>query len=168
MDSEIITERLRLRRSQPEDLDAIHALASDYEVVKQTATWPWPPDRAFTASRAKPMPAEDGMAGVVFAGTELVGMIGLHAVPDGAELGYMFARTQWGKGYATEIGRALLAHGWARYDWPEVRARVLIGNPGSERVLAKLGFVETGMTTGASAAQGETELPMRSFRLRRP
>ena len=43
MTDDIVTARLRLRPPLPGDRDALHALASDYEVVKQTATWPWPP-----------------------------------------------------------------------------------------------------------------------------
>ena len=163
MDTEIVTERLRLRRSRPEDLEAMHALASDWEVVKQTATWPWPPDRAFTATRAKPMSPKSGMAGPVFAGRELVGMIGVTAADTGAELGYMFARAHWGRGFATEIGRALVAHAFATFDWRSITACVFDENPGSARVLEKLGFSETGRCSGPSAAQGRA-LPMRTFR----
>ncbi|MCB1349531.1 MAG: GNAT family N-acetyltransferase [Maritimibacter sp.] len=167
MDTEIVTARLRLRRSRPEDLDGLHALASHWDVVKQTATWPWPADRAFTARRATPMDPKLGMGGPVFAGDEIVGMIGVSAEHGPAELGYMFAPAHWGKGYATEIGRALLAHAWARYDWPEIHAGVLTANPASARVLLKLGFEEGAPSTGPSAAQGG-EFPTRTFRLARP
>lgn len=166
METEIVTDRLRLRRSRPGDLEAIHRLASDWDVVKQTATWPWPADRAFTATRVQPMPPETGMAGPVFAGNRVVGMMGVGLREGIAELGYMFARAHWGKGYATEIGRALIAHAWATYDWPAVEACVFEGNPGSARVLEKLGFVETGPCHGDCAARGE-RLPTRTFRLNR-
>jgi len=109
MADEIVTERLVLRPGRPDDLEALHALASDFEVVKQTATWPWPPDRAFTETRARPFDPGLGLAGPVCAGDEIVGMMGVHDTGEGAELGYMFARAHWGKGYATEIGRALIA-----------------------------------------------------------
>ena len=174
MEIEIATERLRLRRARPEDLDALHALASDWEVVKQTATWPWPPDRAFTANRAQPMPAEIGLAGPVFDGDDLVGMMGVNAAKTGAVtdtgagtvLGYMFARQHWGRGFATEMGRALIAHAFAAYDWPSIEACVFDENPASARVLVKLGFDETGRSDGACAARGRA-LPTRSFRLAR-
>ena len=84
-----------------------------------------------------------------------------------AEIGYMFVRAHWGRGFATEIGRALLAHAWARYDWPEIHAGVLTANPASARVLLKLGFEEGAPSTGPSAAQGG-EFPTRTFRLARP
>lgn len=167
MDTEIVTERLRLRRTRPEDLDGLHALASHWDVVKQTATWPWPADRAFTARRAAPMDPGVGMGGPVFLGREIVGMIGVSADKGPAELGYMFAPAHWGRGYATEIARALIAHAWAAYDWPEIHADVLSANPASARVLLKLGFEEGAPSTGPSAAQGGT-FPTRTFRLARP
>ncbi|HCQ67345.1 MAG TPA: hypothetical protein DIU07_20345 [Rhodobacteraceae bacterium] len=55
MDDPVIqTDRLLWRRSSPQDLDALHALVSDDEVVKNTATWPSPADRAFAESRCAP------------------------------------------------------------------------------------------------------------------
>ena len=144
----------------------MHALASDWDVVKQTATWPWPPDRAFTATRAKPMPAKVGLAGPVFQAEEMVGMMGVNTTEAGAELGYMFARSHWGRGYATEMGQALLRHAFATYDWPAIDACVFDDNPGSARVLEKLGFVATGACEGACAARNAT-LPTRTFRLDR-
>ena len=166
MADDIVTARLRLRPPLPGDRDALHGLASDYEVVKQTATWPWPPDRAFSASRCRPIAPEAGLGGLVFRDETLVGMIGLHAGAAGGTLGYMFARAHWGQGYATEIGKALIAAGFARFDWPQIEACVFDTNPASGRVLEKLGFEETGRCEGPSAAQG-LELPLRTFRLRR-
>lgn len=167
MAPEIVTDRLCLRPPRPEDIDGLHALASDWEVVKQTATWPWPPDRAFTATRAKPVAPARGMAGPVFAGDTLVGMMGVTVSDTGADLGYMFARAHWGKGFATEIGRALIARAFATYDWGAIEACVFDDNPASARVLLKLGFAETGPCAGVCAARGAT-LPTRTFRLVRP
>ena len=166
MTDDIVTARLRLRPPRPGDRDALHALASDYEVVKQTATWPWPPDPGFSESRCQPIAAEAGLGGLVFRGEALVGMMGLHARATGGEMGYMFARDHWGQGYATEIGQALIAAGFARFDWPQIEACVFDTNPASGRVLEKLGFEETGRCEGPSAAQG-LSLPLRTFRLRR-
>ena len=164
MDAELRTQRLFMRRAQPQDLDAMHALVSDVEVARMTATWPIPPDRAFTATRCKPMDPADGMAGPVFHGDALVGMMGAFR----GGLGYAIARPHWGKGYATEIGQALIAHVWSRYDWPDLTAVVLEDNPASMRVLEKLGFSETGPTTCKSVARGPGDNPARAFSLPRP
>jgi len=165
---EIVTERLRLRPAGLADIEGLHALASDYEVVRQTETWPWPPDRAFTAKRARPLDPAVGIAGPVFAGDEIVGMMGVHdfGAGAGAEMGYMFAQPHWGKGYATEIGRALIARAFADYDWPAISACVFTDNPASGRVLEKLGFVEGAPCRGACAARG-CALDTRTFRLDR-
>jgi RimJ/RimL family protein N-acetyltransferase len=170
METELVTTRLSLRRARPVDLDGLHALGSDWELVKQTATWPWPADRAFTASRSQPVDPALGLAGPVFAGGEIVGMMGVIASEEPgavAELGYMFKRAHWGKGYATEIGRTLIAHAWARYDWSAIEAVVFTANPASARVLEKLGFAEGPGAIGLCAARAGS-FPTRTFRLARP
>lgn len=167
MDTEIATARLRLRRMRPGDVDGLHRLVSDWDVVKQTATWPWPPDRAFTATRLAPVPEADGMGGPVLLGDDLVGTMVAIAKHGIAEFGYMFVPEVWGRGYATEMGRALIDHVWARFDWPAIHADVLVDNPASARVLEKLGFAEGPRGLGPSAARGGA-LPIRTFRLLRP
>ena len=160
----LTTERLTLRRAEPADLDGIHALASDFEVVKNTASWPWPPDRDFTATRAMPMDPAWGMSGPVFQGDEIIGMMGVH---DNGALGYMFARAHWGKGIATEMANALIKHGFATYDWAAVNACVFDDNPASTRVLEKLGFTEgAGCSSDCRARNGT--FATRTFTLPRP
>ncbi|MCP5037939.1 MAG: GNAT family N-acetyltransferase [Rhodobacteraceae bacterium] len=167
MDARIKTDRLVLRRVQPFDLEDLHMLVSDYEVVNMTANWPWPADISFTKSRCTPYPRDKGMVGVVFRGAELVGMMGVNVGSDGPGLGYMFAQAHWGNGYATEIGHALIAHVFATYDWSSVSAGVFSDNPASIRVLEKLGFREAAPSMGNSAARGG-QFPMRNFVLERP
>jgi len=168
MDTEIRTKRLLLRRNRPSDLDAMHAIFADYDVARMTASWPFPPDRAFTASRCAPLAPEEGMAGIMFAGSEVVGGMGIHRMGDEIGMGYAIARPHWGKGYATEMGRALIAHCWANTPWDSINAAVLDDNPASMRVLEKLGFAEVGPTTCPSAARGPETYPARAFRLTRP
>lgn len=164
---EIRTERLVWRHARTSDLEALHRLVSDYEVVKNTATWPHPADRALSVSRCQPFDSEVGLVGHVFREDQLVGAMGVARFETDPEMGYMLARAHWGKGYATEIGRALLDACFARYDWPHVSACVFDGNPGSARVLEKLGFVATGRCKGPCKARG-ADLPMQTFRLARP
>jgi RimJ/RimL family protein N-acetyltransferase len=162
MQVELVTERLTMRRARPEDLDAIHAVFSDFEVVRHTASWPWPADRAFAAMRAAPYDPDHGMVGPVLRDGEIIGMAG---VTDG-EIGYTFARAHWGQGYATEIGRALLGHCFARYDWPEISAGVFAGNPASARVLEKLGFAHVGDDSQFCAAEDRVR-PLACYALTR-
>lgn len=60
------------------------------------------------------------------------------------ELGYAFGVPYWGRGYATEIGRALLAHAFGALDQDTVVAVTKPVNAGSRHVLEKLGFVQQG------------------------
>ncbi len=43
------------------------------------------------------------------------------------EIGYRLRRAAWGQGYATELGRALVAHGFERVGAPVISARALRG-----------------------------------------
>lgn len=78
---------------------------------------------------------------------EVLGYCGLientHGPTDEPELAFEFLRREWGRGYATEASWAII--GWAQEQghrrlWATVRD----WNAASRRVLAKLGFVETG------------------------
>lgn len=168
MMTRLITERLMMRRAQPADADAFHTLVSHFDVVRMTASWPWPADRTFTASRCTPCDPATGMAGPVFHHGELVGAMGIMTRDEGRpELGYMFAPDHWGKGFATEMGQKLITHIWAYYDWDTIRATAFEDNPASVRVLIKLGFAETAPTMGRCAAR-DGDFPLRSFVLPRP
>jgi len=170
MQSEIVTDRLRLRRTRPGDYPAVLALVSDFDVVKMTASWPWPADPGFTRGRCVPVDPARGMAGVVLAGAEIIGMMGVTTQEnDGvvsADIGYMFARKHWGRGYATEMARALIDHVFAHYDWPAIEAGIWADNPASGRVLEKLGFVRTGEGPFPCVARGQ-ELMLHDFTLTR-
>ena len=106
------------------------------------------------------------MAGPVLQGDELIGLASVVAGEHGAELGYFIARPLWGNGYATEISRALVAHGFDRYSWSEITAGVFEGNPASDRVLDKLGFTFTGWDEEDCKARG-ARFPIRVYTLTR-
>ncbi len=157
------TERLVWRASRLDDVDALHAIASEFDVVRQTSIWPWPADRDFTTSRCRPQPDLTGLDGVVTHAGEVIGTMGL----DRGKMGYMFAPAHWGKGYATEMGRAAIAEAFARFDWPRLEACVFDDNPASGRVLEKLGFARVGPCEGPSAARGGV-FPIINYVLPRP
>ena len=56
------------------------------------------------------------------------------------ELGYRLKRPAWGQGYATEGGKALVAHGFGRAGAGKISARTLGANLGSRRVMEKCGL----------------------------
>ena len=66
-------------------------------------------------------------------------------IPDGdIEIGYLLKRSAWGRGYATEICRRLLAFAFENTPLERVVACVDDDNAGSRHVLGKCGFVEEG------------------------
>lgn len=64
-----------------------------------------------------------------------------------AELGYWIGRPYWGQGYATEAAAAMVSYGFETLGLGTVLAVTLEANPGSVRILLKLGFVERGRST---------------------
>lgn len=61
-----------------------------------------------------------------------------------AELGYWIGRPYWGGGRATAAAEATVEFGFGTLGLETLTAVCLVENPASLRVLAKLGFVETG------------------------
>ena len=140
--------RLAFRSLQSTDAGALHAIVSDWEVVRQLASYPWPPQRDFTATRAQPYPGH-GFVWGVFLAADLLGTV---AVTDDV-LGYMLHRDAWGQGYATEACRAAIAHGFAA-GRDHLVAGVWADNAASLGVLTKLGFRITGHDVSLNSARG--------------
>lgn len=57
------------------------------------------------------------------------------------EVGWRLARAAWGRGYATEAGRASLDHAFAALALPEVVSFTTVGNLRSQAVMQRLGMV---------------------------
>lgn len=74
-----------------------------------------------------------------------------------AELGYSIRKDVWGRGYATEGANALLGFAFERLALRRVEADVDPRNPGSLRVLEKLGFVREGYLRERWEINGETQ-----------
>jgi len=158
----VVTPRLLLRPIQQTDLAAFVVLRKQVEVMKwtsqgkpdasQDATQVWmnrflPPNDATTFNFAVEERSLPGKA---------IGVMGCHIV-EPPEVGYMFVKEAWGKGYATEAFQ-----GWLQAYWQLPRKEVVINeddddntdtwrpevltadtvenNLGSARILAKYGF----------------------------
>lgn len=153
-----LTPRLTLRPGWLEDAPALTRAIAHEEVVARLARAPWP----YTLEDAEAFlslprgATEPRFAIVERAGDHrMIGGIGLHRADDGDhELGYWLAPDAWGRGYATEAGRAVLDI--ARHALPlqRITAYHHVDNPASGHVLRKLGFVETGRSQRHSLARG--------------
>ena len=148
-----ITERLLLRPGWAEDAPALSRAIADEAVARNTARVPWPyalgDAQRFLASEAVAL--RPSFLICLRDSGRLIGGIGIHG--ERPELGYWLARDQWGRGYATEAGCAVL--GCARsLGLERLWAGHMLDNPASGRVLRKLGFRESGREERHSLARG--------------
>lgn len=145
---ELRTERLLLRSFRREDIPDIVRLAGAREVAATTLRIPHPYSEADAhrfLDTLQAGPAND--LGAVFAITllrtgELCGAVGLHPDPvhPRAELGYWIGVPYWGRGYATEAARAVVAYGFEALKLHRIWATHFKDNAPSGRVLQKLGM----------------------------
>lgn len=147
------TARLTLRAYAPADAPALAHLCNDFDVVRQTASHPFPYELRHAAEfidqrEADFLAGKSVVLGAFRSGDAvLVGGAGLRREPDHqrAELGYMIARDQWGLGYATEIAARVLGYAFEELGLVRVHAGAYADNAPSIRVLEKLGFVREGL-----------------------
>ncbi|MGW6392169.1 GNAT family N-acetyltransferase [Streptomyces sp. NPDC055103] len=150
MDTYLETERLTLRRFTADDADLLIELDSDPAVMRYltggVATAPelvrerdlpsiiagyerWGGDLGLFAAHEK-----DGGA--------FIGWFCLRPERQGpldeAELGYRLRQAAWGRGYATEVSRALLAKAFTGLGVRMVWAATMTVNHGSRNVMEKL------------------------------
>ena len=145
------TARLTLRPVAAHDQAAIVAGIGDLEVSRWLSRVPYP----YTAADFHEFASEIAYPGETFAVEDAGGFVGV--VGAGFELGYWFIPQVHGRGYATEAALAVLTMQFA-HDESTVTAGYFTGNTRSARVLAKLGFVETGRSLRRCRALG-TERP---------
>lgn len=155
------TERLLLRPGWPEDAPAVFEAINDQAIVRNLASAPWPYGRAdaeLFLSSPRPLLHPSFLIFRRTSGSpELVGSIGFGDSGEGhLEIGYWIARDHWGRGYATEAGRAVLDIA-GTIGHRELQAEHFVDNPESGKVLKKLGFRSTGLVEPRySKGRGET------------
>jgi RimJ/RimL family protein N-acetyltransferase len=154
------TERLRLREFADADADRLFRLDRDPEVrrfVGQPAPESAAPYRE--AIRGRYRSYYERTPGLGFwaletrAGEEFLGWFHLRPAgdyrfaavcgygPGDVDLGYRLRREAWGRGYATEMSRLLVARALGELSARRVVACTLAANAGSVRVLEKAGLV---------------------------
>jgi RimJ/RimL family protein N-acetyltransferase len=147
------TERLIMRHWTPAEARTLFAFASDPETMRYIGD-----GRAWTdIARAhewitRRVADYEALGYSPFAVVErasgrIVGSCGLTyiATLDEIDLGYVFERASWGRGYATEAARAALHDGFERLGFAEVTANTVPEHYVSRRVLEKIGFEFRGL-----------------------
>lgn len=148
-DAELRTGRLLLRRWREEDRRPFAALNADPAVME---FFPAPLDRDESDELFEriEMGFERhgfGLWALELLGSgEFVGFTGLAAPPFEAhftpavEVGWRLAHSAWGNGYATEAGRASLAHGFGELGLEEIVSMTTVRNRRSRAVMERLGM----------------------------
>ena len=72
----------------------------------------------------------------------IVGECGLHRIPETGEveIGWLFERAAWGRGFATEAARAILDYGFTKAGLQRIICLIDRENPRSVAVANRLGF----------------------------
>jgi RimJ/RimL family protein N-acetyltransferase len=149
------TERLMLRPRSMADLDDCFAMDRDPEVTK-FIPGPWnDPEahRLFLTNRIQANFGEGLGYWSVFAKENTKQFLGwillipADAIGPEIEIGWRLNRLTWGKGYATEAARPVLAYAFATLGLEYVIADIAPGNTASMRVAEKLGLSQTRETT---------------------
>ncbi len=165
-DTEIRTERLQLRSWRDDDVEPFQEMCADPLVMKSIGDGSVQSAEA-SAAHMQTFRAERTERGFGFFAVEtisdgrFIGFCGLSVpvfLPEilpAVEIGWRFDRSAWGRGYATEAARAVLAHAFDDLGLERIVSVYAIGNGASERVMIKIGMT----------LDRETVHPVHNFRL---
>jgi len=167
------TNRLVLRPICANDISAFVPLLNDFDVVKNLAPIPHPyteqDGREFIAATEKRR--AEGLVlnyAVRLSDETFIGFCTANSEDEGRragegkrEVGYWYGKPFWGRGYATEAAEAVVAHAFETLGAKALTSGWFVDNLASGRVLAKLGFIQTGTAERDCLARGCTVMSNR-------
>ena len=154
------TERLVLRPLAPGDAGAVFTIMSDDQAMR---FWDWPAVREpqtvaeIVTGQIADMAQGRAVYWAAALGARVIGACDLSEIDrhhGRAEIGFLFDRAYWGKGYATEAIAAVIGHAFGPLGLERLWARFHAGNEGSRRLLERLGFVREGTLKGHIVRDG--------------
>lgn len=144
---QLLTDRLRLRPYRSDDVTAMFAVFGDPEVMRYSMSGADPSVESTQARIQKLMDhqvsfgfslwvVEDPSTGAI------IGDCGLKQLEEGPEIevGYRFAKSHWGRGYASEAAAASVRYGFGTLGLARIVAVVEPPNVASRKVLEKIGL----------------------------
>ncbi len=143
----IQTPRLQLREFTADDLEGVYAYSADPRVTRYLFFGPR--DRDSTAEYLDELiasqlerPRTRFELAITEAGSRVpIGACDLSLIETNVvDLGYMLGHEHWGRGYATEVARALTEAAFSHLRAERVISTVDINNRASIRVLEKIGM----------------------------
>jgi len=146
------TKRLILRSPTLNDADRIEELASDYDIAKTTLNIPHPYPKGSAVEFINHVLDKEKEGTIkIYAVIKkeldaLIGLINININPahEHGELGYWIGKPYWGNGYGTEAARAVVDFGFTHLNLHKIFARASAQNPGSWRIMEKLGMIYEG------------------------
>jgi RimJ/RimL family protein N-acetyltransferase len=164
------TERLLIRPWQADDRSAFAALMSDAEVMRFINHGrPFNDDQVdeYFARQGRQVAELDLCMGAVIekSSGHVIGLSGIQPLgtTGDLEVGWIFARETWGRGYATEAGRAAMQHVLETLGRTRVVAIIDPDNESSKRVAARLGMQYEARYTGAQLGHRKPEIVVDLF-----
>ena len=122
----------------PKDATQVVAKWSNYDVSKWLTVVLFPYSHEDAEWFINEKLAGRSVSWSVWLGRTLIGNIGIEPT-----LGYWFAQTAWGFGYATEAAVAICDYRFQTTDADTIESEYFVDNTGSRNVLRKLGFRPT-------------------------
>jgi RimJ/RimL family protein N-acetyltransferase len=152
MDSVVVeTERLLIRKWNDEDAAAVEDIYLKPEVMQFIPGGVWSPDRtARIIAKMRELEIEQGYGFypvVVKSLGKVIGHCGLghlEQTPE-IEVAFILDSPYWGKGYASEAARAMLALGFAKPDISRIVAVAFPQNARSMGVMRSIGMTPIGV-----------------------
>jgi ribosomal-protein-alanine N-acetyltransferase len=149
----IETERLVLRPYSLTDAPDVKRMCGDPAIAATTLAIPHPyPDGAAeqwisTHAESFRQGTEVTLAITLKPAQPVIGSVALSVNRNHqrGELGYMFAREHWNRGYCTEACRTLVDYGFRVLGLNRIQAMHFPRNPASGRVMQKLGMTREGL-----------------------
>jgi [ribosomal protein S5]-alanine N-acetyltransferase len=152
----VLTDRLRIRAWTDQDAEPLHAIYGDAETMRFIGSTGRPtPDLGATRQMMDALREHEALHGFTLwpiderDGDAMVGICGLAWVeghgPE-VEAAYLVRRDRWGRGYATEALRAVLAVGHDQLGLERIVALAYPENDASRRVMDQAGMRPDGVT----------------------
>lgn len=140
------TDRLSFRVWMDADLDRLHQICSDSQVMEFVGNgqvWSRQRTGQFIQSAIDTLQEHGYFQWAVIhkADQHLIGYCGFVKTTTAPEIGWRMAPEYWGQGLATEAARATLKHGIEKLGFQRVIATVQAANLASIRVIQKLGMM---------------------------
>jgi len=154
---------ITLRTLQGDDLDAVHALISNMEVVRYMLlpVCSREESKKFLLGSINETPSDPwrSIVRAIVSGPDgelvgLCGLVNLRGNSDG-EIWYLINPQSWGKGIATKAVKQLLQVGFSEMSLHRIWATCLPENPASARVLEKAGMRKEGFLVKNLRIHGE-------------